>query len=1045
MDFATKPTNWLRLSTKLVAEVGFLFLLCPLISAQTDTATLSGRITDESGATMPEVEVTATNMDSGIKTSTMTNQNRIYVAPELRPGTYEIRVQKTGFRQVVLTGLTLSVQDAVSRNFTMQIGPVNESVVVLAGTDEVNVSPAVSTVVNQQFVKNMPLNGRSFQSLLGLTPGFVLAAPNGAAGGNETGQFSINGQRANANYFMVDGVSANFSIFQLGQSVGGTIPAFTVQGTTGGLITVDAMREFRVQTSTFAPEFGRTPGAQISIVTRSGTNEVHGSLFDYLRNDAFDARNYFDAPPLPKPPLRQNDFGGTVGGPIRKDRAFFYFSYEGLRLLLPTTATGNFYTAGARTNVAPNVLPFMEAEPLPNGPVNSDGLTAQLTAAYSDPTSFDSYGIRIDYNLSHRITLFGRYNHSPSIESTHNYSELQNQSANVDSLTLGTTMIFGPNKVNDFRANWSRSDTGVWETMSRFYGAIPPPASIMYPPGYNSSTYGFLLFIGGTDAEIGNGSSVDEQRQLEFVDTFSISAGAHQLKLGGDFRRLTPTSGANSAQAFVFSSYLDLQAGLASGVTTAGGSIITARMYNYSFFAQDVWRAAPRLNLTYGLRWEINTPLGSITPGTPLYAVNGVFNSEPFGFAPAGTPLWHTHYGNFAPRIGASYQATPRTIVRGGFGLFYDIGFGGGISGVMYTFPYEIFGASNGPVPFDLSNPAFAPPPFTLTPDANNLGYRYAVDPNLNLPVVYEWNAAVERALGQYQSLSVTYVGSHGTHLLREDALQNNPSGSPTVFATRNADWSNYNALQVQFQRRLSHGLQGLLSYTLAKASDTNSTDVCQCTYTNNIQSINVAVDYAPSDFDIRNSFAAAVSYEIPSPNWGKFSHALLRDWALYGVLHINSSPPYTVYGAAISPEFGYYYTRPNFVPGEPLYIPDSTQPNGRRLNPDAFVNPPPGQYGDVPRNDFRAYPANQTDLAVGRRFGLTERVCLFFRAEYFNVANHPMFAPPWYNYNNGVGGPNFGRTTGTLNQAYGGLGGLSTLYQIGGPRSGQLTLRLEF
>ena len=946
----------------------------------------------------------------------------------------------------MLTGLTLNVQDALSRNFTMQVGPVNETVLVVAGAEEVEVSPAVSTVVDQRFVQNMPLNGRSFQSLLGLTPGYVLVLPTSYFGGPAPGQFAVNGQRANANYFMVDGVSANFAAntsFDLGQTAGGTIPGFNIQGGTNGLVSVDAMQEFRVLTSTYAPEFGRTPGAQISIVTRSGSNEMHGTLFDYLRNDAFDAKNYFDAAPLPKPPLRQNDFGGTIGGPIRKDRAFFFFSYEGLRLLQPATGSGTFYTAAARANAAPAYQPLLAALPLPNGPVNPDGLTAPLTVAYSDPTSFDAYSLRIDYNLNHRMTLFARYGRSPSIESTHLFSELYSQSANIDTLTAGMTMTFGPEKVNDFRANWSRLEGGTWSEMMPFYGAVPPPASAMFPPGYSSTTSQFVLEAPNFNEVRSGRIAYNSQRQLEFVDTFSMSAGAHLLKFGADLRQLTPASGPYNYSALVFAnSYSDLQAGIASGVSIYGGIPIQARTYNYSLFAQDIWKTTRRLTLTYGLRWEINTPLWSITPGKPLYAVNGIFNSEPFGLAPAGTPLWHTHFNNFAPRVGAAYQATPQTMVRGGFGLFYDIGYGGGVSGTMANFPYALNGAGGGPVPFDFSNSAFAPPPFTTVPNANT-GIVDAVDPNPRLPLVYEWNVAVQQALGPNQSLSVTYVGAHGTHLLREDAIQNSPSPAPTIFVTRNADWSNFNALQVQFQRRLSRGLQALASYTFAKSEDTNSSDVCQCTYTNNLQNINVGADYAPSDFDIRHAFSAAVSYELPSPKWGKVADALLSNWAVYAVLHVNSATPFTVITIGGYPIFGYW--RPNIVPGVPFYLPDATQPGGDRLNSAAFVAAPNGEQGNLPRNYFRGFPTDEIDLAVSRRLALSERVSLFFRVEYFNLFNHPMFGPPSANFNNFITSPTFGEITATQNNYLGGQPGFNTLYQIGGPRSGQLTLRLEF
>jgi hypothetical protein len=343
-------------------------------------------------------------------------------------------------------------------------------------------------VIDDEFVQNMPLNGRSFQSLIALTPGIVFTSQNLGQG-----QFSTNGQRSNANYFMVDGVSANFgvTISGLGQTLGGAIPGFTAQGGTNGLVSVEAMREFRIQTSSYAPEFGRTPGAQISIVTKSGGNQFHGTAFDYLRNEIFDARNYFDAPPLAKPPLRQNDFGGTVGGPILKDKTFFFVCYEGLRLLLPQTATGEFLTASARAAVAPIYQPVVNALPLPapNAPLinpSCDNITnpclANLTAVYSNPSTLNATSIRVDHNLSKKITLFAHYNHAPSDGTTRNWEELAHNHANTDTMTAGATILLAPTKVNDFRANWSRTTATFITSLTNFYGAVAPPASVLFPP-----------------------------------------------------------------------------------------------------------------------------------------------------------------------------------------------------------------------------------------------------------------------------------------------------------------------------------------------------------------------------------------------------------------------------------------------------------------------------------------------------------------------------------------------------------------------------------
>jgi hypothetical protein len=288
-----------------------LILLVSAVAAfaQTESARIAGRVTDLSGAVIVGADCKITNIETNVSTTTTTNQDGIYVIPDLRPATYRLTIQKEGFRTVVQPRLRLYVQDAVDENFVLAIGPMSENVTVVSSELQTD-SASVSTVVDDEFVQNMPLNGRSFQSLIALAPGVVFTA----SFTQGPGQFSVNGQRSDANYFTVDGVSANFASAPgccLGQSLGGAIPGFTSGGGANGLISVDAMQEFRIQTSSYAAEFGRTPGAQISIVTKSGSNQFHGTAFDYLRNDFFDARNYFDAPPLPQPPLRQNDFGGV--------------------------------------------------------------------------------------------------------------------------------------------------------------------------------------------------------------------------------------------------------------------------------------------------------------------------------------------------------------------------------------------------------------------------------------------------------------------------------------------------------------------------------------------------------------------------------------------------------------------------------------------------------------------------------------------------------------------------------------------------------------
>jgi hypothetical protein len=1008
-----------------IASVVLALCFVPvLLLAQSDTATVSGLVTDSKDAVLVGAQVRAVNVEAGTNSTAVTNRDGVYVLRDLRPGQYRLIVDNEGFQQIVLVGLILSAQDAVGRNFTMQIGSIIQSVTLTASGEKVNISPALGTVVNQQFVQNLPLNGRSFQSLIGLTPGVVFV-PENAAG---SGEFSVNGQRANANYFTVDGVSANFAAalsFYPAQTVGGTTPALTVSGGTNGLLSVDAMQEFRVQGSTFAPEYGRSP-TQISIVTRSGTDQFHGTVYDYLRNNFLDARNYFDQPPLPMPLLRQNDFGGTFGGPILRNRTFFFFSYEGLRLLLPQTAIGTFYTAAARQNVAPPYQPLMAALPLPDGPVNSDGLTAPLTVGYSDPTSLNATSLRIDHAINQHLNIFGRYNHAPSTQSMRLWSEEQTFTAHSDSATLGATFVLTSGMVNDFRANWSRNTAAQTTVLDSFHGAVPPPDSALYPSGYSSQTSQFVFIPPlpiDTDAEVRRGPLyANVQKQLNFIDNFSLTARAHQLKFGADFRHLNPFSNTDNYDLLIQThSYAGLQAGTVDSVFTTRGTQITTAINNYSFFVQDIWKASPRLTLTYGLRWEINTPMHSVTPGKPLYAVTGVFDSAPFGLAPPSTPLWHTRFDSFAPRFGATFQLTPLTVLRGGIGRYYDLGYGGNLAGTMVYFPNAAANLVSGPIPFDFTNAAFQAPPFTLVPSSST-AYISAVDPNLKVPFTYEWNAAIQRGLGANQSISATYVGAHGDNLLRGDRVIS-PVGY-IILTTRNADWSNYNALQLQFQRRMARGLQALVSYTFAKSTDTDSDDSEGDESETTLSAINVAADLGPSDFDVRNSFSAAVSWQIPSPHWERLSDALLRNWQADGIVRISSAAPYQAF----------IHARPNFVPGVPFYLPAPGEPGGRTLNPAAFTPVPLGQEGDLPRNFFRGFPIDQTDLSLRRQFHLTERTSLFLGAEYFNLFNHPMFAVDEFT--------GFGPPTQTLNEE---LGLLNPLYQIGGPRSGQLTIKILF
>ena len=346
----------------------------------------------------------------------------------------------------------------------------------------------MSTLIGNRFVENLPLNGRSFSSLIDLTPGVVLTQANFY----DQGQFSVNGQRPDANYFLVDGVSANLgtagSGTNLGQSGAGQLPATSAFGGTSNLVSLDALEEFRIQTSTFAPEYGRTPGAQISVVTKSGTNTFHGTAFEYFRNDKLDANDWFaNRGALARPELRQNDFGGVLGGAIRKDKLFFFGSYEGLAVRQPHVANTYEPSLSTRQNAPAALQPLLNAFPLPNGPDLGNG-TAAFSASYSDPSELNSSGIRLDYLPSQNVTIFGRYSDAPSsiVQRTggtfqSNYSNASHTNYRTQSLTLGSTQAPNPRLTNEFHFNYSRSRANSFYTLDNFGGATPPPSSVLYP------------------------------------------------------------------------------------------------------------------------------------------------------------------------------------------------------------------------------------------------------------------------------------------------------------------------------------------------------------------------------------------------------------------------------------------------------------------------------------------------------------------------------------------------------------------------------------
>jgi hypothetical protein len=610
--------------------------------------------------------------------------------------------------------------------------------------------------------------------------------------------------------------------------------------------------------------------------------------------------------------------------------------------------------------------------------------------------------------------------------------------------TGGLTWVPDSRFTADLRINWTRNSARILNDLDAFGGATMPQKNDVFAPGRDPSTAQFQYsFTQGGSFIWGPGTS-DVQRQFNVVGAVARGVGSHQLKVGVDYRRLLPLLGATggSLEALFISNPTAAQA-LFYNIGNSDQVPRQAVITSLSLFWQDTWHATTRLTLTYGLRFE-RVPPPSEATGRPPRTVLGIENDPPQNprLAPQGTSLFRSRLGEFAPRFGAAYQLSTRpgweATLRGGAGIYYDLGLGNIATAFQLIYPF--FGsrpAFNAPLP--LSGAARTPPVLGVDPP----GQFWLLDPNLRMPYTVEWNATFDQGIGSGQSVNVAYVGAAGRRLL---VLQNYrqplaewPTSPTTLQIQRNLGSSAYNALQVQYQRRLSRrGLQALASYTLMRSRDNTSTDAAFAPP--NGQAGLLAQEYGPSDFDVRHLLSAALTYELPNVS----GSALLRDsvngWGLDFLIRYQSAFPVSpTVGFVTLPSTGTgFFPRPNLVPGQPLYINDPAAPGGRRFNRAAFVAPPSGQQGNFPRNGLRGFPVSQLDLALRREFKFGERIHLQFRAELFNLFNHPNFGAP----NNSINDGNFGRSTSMLN---GSLGGLNALYQIGGPRSGQLAVKFIF
>lgn len=1058
---------------RLVSSMCAIALCCcasTLAFADAGSASLSITVSDVSGAVIQGATASLRNSDTNQLQTSLSNKSGGASFPFLKPGHYTLAVAKSGFSEVTVGGILLNVGDEKHLQLTLKVGTESQSVTVDASGLTINTTDgSVSTVIDQQFVANIPLNGRSFQDLISMTPGVVTQTPqatNQLVGGQ--GDFSVNGQRTESNYYTVDGVSGNVGAGYpngSGQPANsGSIAATSALGTTQSLLSVDALEEFRVVSSTYSAEYGRSPGGQFSLMSRSGTNELHGSLFDYLRNDLFDANDWFnDRNRVRKPALRQNDFGGTVGGPIviprlysGTDRSFFFVSYEGLRLTQPTAASALYVPSlSVRSNAVSAIQPIWNAFPLPTGnesqiactvaaancpsgsPVGTfvpSGLSP-FVMAYSLPSSINSTSVRLDHKISDRLALFFRFADTPTYTEARSLSSLQTRHYDTRTYTAGVTNQISHSIANEFRLGFAGSYSSNFVTLDSFGGATPIDLRASFGIGAYpaSEPYPYVSISGVGTSAIYDYIAGTDLRQWNITDTLNASLKRHTLKCGLDWRHLV--SPLEKPSLYVSPFYTTSQAMISnvSSLSPIKYASSTPVFSEFSAFVQDEWRITPLLALSGGIRWDVNPPPTEANGNLPYTVFGNPTSPTTLSLAPRGTPLWDTTWFNFAPRFGVAWTANPaqghETVVRTGIGVFFDSGnqvattaFNG-----LGFFASRTYANASLPVTsaqLDFTTAATAP--YTNV---------YAFPSHLQLPYSLQWNAAVEQGLGASQSLTISYVASRGARLLQQQyhSVGAINSNFGIVYFYPNGLTSNYQSLQVQFQRSVRHGLESLVGYTWSHALDYGSTNA------------SYSLTYGNSDYDVRQNVQGGLFWELPNTKGRELTRTVLNGWSLDARVIARTSFPITLLGNTLTDSLGNrYYSGVNYNPSEPVYLHGNQYPGGRAINggplatSPAFTAPAGITSGNAARNFVRGFGAGQMNLAFRRVFPINDTVAIQFRAESFNVTNHPNFGY----VDPTLSDATFGQATKMLNSS---LGSMSSLYQDGGARSSQFSLKITF
>jgi hypothetical protein len=1032
-----------------------LSLLLPAtIAAQTHRGSVRGTIYDPNQAVIPGATVSVTSVATGDVRTTTTDRSGDYGISSLPAGVYQVDVDVSSFQKH-----TERIEILVNQEQRLDItlspsGPAPQQIDSTYNAQLKKDSASLGTVIENRQITGLPLDGRNFYELSLLVPGAAPPAQGSAGSVRGDFAFSVNGAREDANNFLLDGV----------YNVDPKLNTFGVRPS------VDAIREFEMLTSSYDASFGRNPGAQVNVILNSGSNDFHGSLFEFHRNAALDARNFFAPASEPKPKYIRNQFGGAFGGPIKRDRTFFFADYEGTRSREGITRITNVPTAQERSGNFSQSLFGVPTNPFTGMPFDNgiipdffiNPVGRAIAALYPLPNrdvpfqnfvaspvlrdDNDSFDARVDHKLTARADLAFRYSFGerdlfepftgPSFSLVPGFGDTVNRRSQNGMAAL--TLVLTPNLVNESRVAFSRVASSVQQEASVLNSDVGLP---VISPRERDLGLSFITITGFSPlGDEGNNPQNSVTNVYQFLNNSSYVHGNHLFKFGADLRfsQQNAFRDVESRGRLQFSPFFQLT-GNALGDLLLGFPLLTSvarvdnpqqiRTESYNFFINDSYRVTQRLTLNAGLRYEYNSPPVDAEDNANVFdlATRSLVRVGTNGVPRSG---FEADKNNFAPRVGFAWSIGEATVLRGGYGIYYDQSPLAPSEALYFNSPFfdnNIFFSLPG-LPLTLNDPFPSFFPFPL-PDS-----ALAIQRDLRTGYMQHWNFNIERQIGSRSVLEVAYVGSKGTKLLTaRDINQPQPGILPPglpfvprpdprfddIDLLESRANSNYNSLQARFQQRLARGFSALASYTWSKSIDDASNFFSSAGDPNFPQnSYNVAAERGRSNFDVSHRLSLSYSYALP---FGKGREYLADDgwlstvlsgWETFGIVTLQSGRPFTV---ALLSEIDNSGTgrsilgfgnndRPNVVGNPELSNPTTLQ----WFNTAAFAFPSRGTFGNAGRNILEGPGFQNVNVSLLKNTRFTERVNLQIRAEAFNLFNHPNFNLP----DNFLGSPTFGRIT---------------------------------